>query len=106
MHYLVSTYIECLSIQTYSVLAHCSDTAQEPPVFRQKEIKPGEFKVWVEMNKTRFELPSSFPTVAEGKERVARQVLARLRSLNKKQKREEEKKGEKRELEEGEIECD
>ncbi|KIJ67229.1 hypothetical protein HYDPIDRAFT_107958 [Hydnomerulius pinastri MD-312] len=38
------------------------------------------FKVWIIIGKERFELPAVYHSVREGRERIAKQVLARLRS--------------------------
>ena len=47
-----------------------------------KTNKP--FKVWIVMGKERLELPTSFPTLVVGQERVAKSVLGRLRAQSKK----------------------
>ena len=41
------------------------------------------FKVWIIIGKERFELQKTYQTAEEGQERVAKQVLARLRSQRK-----------------------
>ena len=41
------------------------------------------FKAWIVIGKERFELPRMYRTAEEGKQRVAKQVLARLRSQRK-----------------------
>lgn len=40
----------------------------------------GTFSVWIVLGNERMELPNTFNTENEGRERVARQVLKRLRS--------------------------
>jgi hypothetical protein len=44
---------------------------------------PDTYKVWIVMGSEKLELPVTFATVGEGEERVSKQVLNRLRSLEK-----------------------
>lgn len=66
--------------------ALCVQNGTKMPDFRSEEVKPGEFKVWVVMDRERLELPTTFSSLEVGKERVAKQVLARAKSLGKKRK--------------------
>ncbi|KLO11981.1 hypothetical protein SCHPADRAFT_941628 [Schizopora paradoxa] len=57
------------------------------PVFSEQKVENSDgtsgHKVWVVMGTQKLELPLVFKTVGEGKERLARQVLQRLKSLPK-----------------------
>jgi hypothetical protein len=47
------------------------------------------FKVWIVLGKERLELPTSFPSIDAGNERVARSVLGRLKDQSKQLQRKE-----------------
>jgi hypothetical protein len=56
------------------------------PLFKHAIAEDGKFKVWVIMDRERLELPVTYDDFETGKEKVAKQVLARARGLAKKQK--------------------
>ena len=66
--------------------AHCVKTGAKLPVFKHTIAENGKFKVWVIMDRERLELPVTYDDFETGKEKVAKQVLARARGLAKKQK--------------------
>lgn len=66
--------------------AHCVKTGAKLPVFKHMIAENGRFKVWVIMDRERLELPVTYDDFETGKEKVAKQVLARARGLAKKQK--------------------
>ena len=66
--------------------AHCVKTGAKLPVFKHANAENGKFKVWVIMDRERLELPVTYDDFETGKEKVAKQVLARARGLAKKQK--------------------
>lgn len=53
------------------------------PTFHKKEVSNDDgkkvFKVWLVLAKERLELPVTYVDVNQGRERVAKQVLARIR---------------------------
>ena len=65
---------------------HCVKTGAKLPVFKHAIADNGKFKVWVIMDRERLELPVTYDDIETGKEKVAKQVLARARGLAKKQK--------------------
>ena len=67
-------------------IAHCVKTGAKLPVFKHAIVEKGRFKVWVIMDRERLELPVTYDDIDTGKEKVAKQVLARARGLAKKQK--------------------
>jgi hypothetical protein len=66
--------------------AHCVKTGAKLPVFKHTIAEKGKFKVWVIMDRERLELPVTYDDIETGKEKVAKQVLARARGLAKRQK--------------------
>ncbi|KAI5121538.1 hypothetical protein M0805_002598 [Coniferiporia weirii] len=66
------------------LLQYCGSEGIAWPEFGSMQMKNehGEdvFKVWIIMGKERLELPGAFLTENEGRQRVAKQVLQRLRS--------------------------
>jgi len=73
-----------------SLLDYCGKEGVALPQFHQKAITDDKgkvsHKVWVIMGNEKLELPVTFATVIEGRERVAKQVLGRLRSKGKSNK--------------------
>ncbi|KII84788.1 hypothetical protein PLICRDRAFT_179128 [Plicaturopsis crispa FD-325 SS-3] len=71
------------------LLEHCDQKSIPRPHFHDELVADPKgdkaHKVWVIMGKERLELPVTFPDVQKGRERVAKQVLARLRSGENKQ---------------------
>lgn len=65
-------------------LGYCENEGLPWPEFGSKQMKnergEGVFKVWIVMGKERLELPLAFLSENEGRQRVAKQVLQRLRS--------------------------
>ncbi|KAL5514022.1 hypothetical protein ACEPAG_2783 [Sanghuangporus baumii] len=66
------------------LLRYCESESLSSPEFGSKQVKnergEEEFKVWIVMGKERLELPVTFTSENEGRQRVAKQVLQRLRS--------------------------
>jgi len=62
---------------------HCTEEGISRPQFYQKAITDDNgkttHKVWIIMGNEKLQLPITFTTVDEGHERVAKQVLGRLR---------------------------
>ncbi|TDL16313.1 hypothetical protein BD410DRAFT_844517 [Rickenella mellea] len=58
------------------------ENVDRPTFFNESVPKAGTtvYKVWVILGKERLELPTAFETVNQGKERLAKQVLLRMRS--------------------------
>ncbi|KAF8519305.1 hypothetical protein JB92DRAFT_2786838 [Gautieria morchelliformis] len=73
-----------------ALLEQCGKDGLPSPEFcyeKLSNVATGRpFKVWVIMGKERLELPTSFPTVHAGNERVARSVLGRLKVQSKQRK--------------------
>ncbi|EGN97416.1 hypothetical protein SERLA73DRAFT_75102 [Serpula lacrymans var. lacrymans S7.3] len=67
-----------------ALLEFCNKEETRSPQYYNEEIVDEKgttgYKVWMILGKERFELPTTFKTFDEGRERVAKQVLARLRS--------------------------
>jgi len=70
-----------------SLLDLCTKQGAPQPQFHQKPVTDDSgkitHKVWIIMGNEKLELPVTFTTVGEGRERVAKQVLGRLRSQGK-----------------------
>lgn len=75
-----------------TALDYCSKKGLPEPLFHDKiatdakgKISPGKLmhKVWIVMGGEKLELPVTFRRVNEGRERLAKQVLGRLRSQEK-----------------------
>lgn len=56
------------------------------PVFRYEEVKPGEYKISVVVDRERFSLPQTFKNVEVGKDEVAKKVLNRFLDAAKRQR--------------------
>jgi hypothetical protein len=68
---------------------YCSQERTTLPQFHHEMVVDSNtgvsrHKVWVRLGTERLELPVTFSSLSEGQERVARQVLNRLRSREKK----------------------
>jgi hypothetical protein len=67
---------------------YCTKAGVSQPQFHQQAVTGNVgktmHKVWIVMGNEKLELPVTFATVSEGRERVAKQVLGRLRSREKK----------------------
>ncbi|KAF9242819.1 hypothetical protein BU15DRAFT_72469 [Melanogaster broomeanus] len=59
------------------LIKHCAQNGLGTPKFHEE--KSEKFKVWIIIGKERFDLPATYRTAEEGHQRVAKQVLARLR---------------------------
>ncbi|KIK81641.1 hypothetical protein PAXRUDRAFT_832706 [Paxillus rubicundulus Ve08.2h10] len=57
---------------------HCGQNGLGTPAFHEEKSE-NKFKVWIIIGKERFDLPTTYRTAEEGRQRVAKQVLARLR---------------------------
>ncbi|KIJ06047.1 hypothetical protein PAXINDRAFT_20735 [Paxillus involutus ATCC 200175] len=57
---------------------HCGQNGLGTPAFHEEKSE-NKFKVWIIIGKERFDLPTTYHTAEEGRQRVAKQVLARLR---------------------------
>ena len=70
-------------ITSWTSLGYCELQSLSSPEFGAKQVKNnrGEdtYKVWVVMGKERLELPVTFSSENEGRQRVAKQVLQRLK---------------------------
>lgn len=68
-------------------LDHCDKEGLPRPQFHNEPVTDDEgkngHKVWVILGKERLELPIAFPSLREGRERLAKQVLGRLLSRGK-----------------------
>lgn len=62
-----------------ALIEYCIRNGSSTPSFHEEQ-EQGMFKVWIIVGKERFELRRTYRTVEEGRQRVAKQVLARLRS--------------------------
>jgi hypothetical protein len=75
---------------TSFILDYCDKDGSPRHQFHQEVVTDGDgktgHKVWVIMGMERLELPVTFASLNEGRERVAKQVLGRLRSQGKKGK--------------------
>ena len=56
---------------------YCTTRRCGTPSFHET-LNEGRFQVWIVIGKERFDLPTMYGTAEEGRERVAKQVLARL----------------------------
>jgi hypothetical protein len=67
---------------------HCTKKGLPSPEICHEKMSDEEsdkpYKVWVIMGTERLELPTTFPTLVAGKERVAKSVLGRLKVQGKK----------------------
>ncbi|KAG9312604.1 hypothetical protein JVU11DRAFT_7001 [Chiua virens] len=59
------------------LIAYCSAHNCDTPSFHEVQ-RQGRFQVWIVIGKERFDLPSTYESAEEGRQRVAKQVLARL----------------------------
>ncbi|KAF8840465.1 hypothetical protein BDN67DRAFT_644579 [Paxillus ammoniavirescens] len=57
---------------------HCGQKGLGTPAFHEEKSE-NKFKVWIIIGKERFDLPTTYHTAEEGRQRVAKQVLAHLR---------------------------
>ncbi|KIM64482.1 hypothetical protein SCLCIDRAFT_115071 [Scleroderma citrinum Foug A] len=66
-----------------ALIEYCVKNGLGPPSIGEERSETNMFKAWIVIGKERFELPRMYRTAEEGKQRVAKQVLARLRSQRK-----------------------
>ncbi|KAI6144341.1 hypothetical protein BKA82DRAFT_1003728 [Pisolithus tinctorius] len=59
---------------------YCIRNGHSKPSFHEEQEENNKFKVWIIIGKERFELLKMYESVEEGREHVAKKVLARLRS--------------------------
>ncbi|KAG6334574.1 hypothetical protein ID866_4511 [Astraeus odoratus] len=57
----------------------CARNGSGVPLIYEEQGRDSLYKVWIVIGRERFELPRAYPTAEEGRQRVAKQVLARLR---------------------------
>jgi len=70
-----------------SLLEYCKAGVSQPQFHQQAvtdDVGKTKHKVWIVMGNEKLELPVTFATISEGQERVAKQVLGRLQSREKK----------------------
>lgn len=68
------------------IIDYCADEHLPRPEYSHKIVNENGrdmFKVWVVLGKEKLELPTVFHSVNEGKQRLAKQVLQRLKSQSK-----------------------
>jgi hypothetical protein len=68
---------------------YCESESLPQPEFHDKLIGNVSHKVWVTLGNEKFELPTAFLNLDEGRERVAKLVLNRLRGRAMKGKQKE-----------------
>jgi hypothetical protein len=91
---LIGTFLDLAMFHTagitHKTLDYCTKEGVAQPQFHQMAVTDDSnkiiYKVWIILGDEKLELPVTFATVNEGRERVAKQVLGRLRSQGKKNK--------------------
>ena len=56
----------------------CENNGRPKPRWGHEPDGKGKHKVWVIVEKTKYELPMTFSSLADGQERVAKKVFAQL----------------------------
>ncbi|KAL4062794.1 hypothetical protein V8B97DRAFT_1994013 [Scleroderma yunnanense] len=74
---------EASKLHVKSLIEYCTRNGLGSPSLREERNEFNMFKVWIIIGKERFELGKTYQTAEEGRQRVAKQVLARLRSQRK-----------------------
>ena len=72
----------CQKLLTGRRAEYCKANAHPSPKFEESaaDTAPSRYKVWIVLGQERLELPTTYVTVEDGEEKLARKVLQRLRT--------------------------